>query len=328
MPTLPIPVFVFVALVFFTFSLLRAEKRQYALIILLGLCAAQSLIIAIARHYEVPFMRAVQPITATFIPVAAWPAYKNCTSGYLDILNMLHGLPPIFMALILVQTPHLLDAAIPSLFALYGALILLRSKSGIDVHLQSLFSNGEVPLQLWRIIALSLIASALSDVIIVFSLNAGWEQTVGWLISIFSLGNLLLVGYICLSPQMRVSRDTKHDTVRTNSHYDVTCWEALQNHMRSHRPYLDPDLTLARLARQLSVPAKTLSATINQSTHDNVSRYINEALIKEAQSFMENGSSVTSAMFASGFNTKSNFNREFKRVVGQRPTAWLAGQKL
>ncbi|MEO1795292.1 MAG: AraC family transcriptional regulator, partial [Pseudomonadota bacterium] len=29
-------------------------------------------------------------------------------------------------------------------------------------------------------------------------------------------------------------------------------------------------------------------------------------------------------MLASGFNTKSNFNREFSRVQGQSPTAWLA----
>ena len=34
------------------------------------------------------------------------------------------------------------------------------------------------------------------------------------------------------------------------------------------------------------------------------------------------GESVTEAMFASGFNTKSNFNREFLGVVGTSPSAW------
>jgi len=28
-------------------------------------------------------------------------------------------------------------------------------------------------------------------------------------------------------------------------------------------------------------------------------------------------------MFASGFNTKSNFNREFLRVIGASPRDWL-----
>jgi AraC-like DNA-binding protein len=32
--------------------------------------------------------------------------------------------------------------------------------------------------------------------------------------------------------------------------------------------------------------------------------------------------SVTTAMLDSGFNTKSNFNREFLRVTGASPSKW------
>ena len=38
----------------------------------------------------------------------------------------------------------------------------------------------------------------------------------------------------------------------------------------------------------------------------------------------------TDAMLASGFNTKSNFNREFRRVTGRTPSDWrdaAAGEK-
>lgn len=31
---------------------------------------------------------------------------------------------------------------------------------------------------------------------------------------------------------------------------------------------------------------------------------------------------VTTAMLESGFQTKSNFNREFRRVTGQSPANW------
>jgi AraC-like DNA-binding protein len=34
------------------------------------------------------------------------------------------------------------------------------------------------------------------------------------------------------------------------------------------------------------------------------------------------GENVTAAMLASGFNTKSNFNREFLRVTGKTPSAF------
>ncbi|NHF73821.1 AraC family transcriptional regulator [Paracoccus xiamenensis] len=38
------------------------------------------------------------------------------------------------------------------------------------------------------------------------------------------------------------------------------------------------------------------------------------------------GQSVADAMLSSGFNTKSNFNREFLRVAGASPSDWLQGE--
>jgi AraC-like DNA-binding protein len=93
--------------------------------------------------------------------------------------------------------------------------------------------------------------------------------------------------------------------------------------MARERPYLDPNLTLAHLARKLRVPAKALSATINRATGENVSRFVNAERIRHAQSLLLRGEAVTEAMLASGFNTKSNFNREFLRVTGKNPSDWL-----
>ncbi|MDO7630564.1 MAG: helix-turn-helix domain-containing protein, partial [Loktanella sp.] len=58
-------------------------------------------------------------------------------------------------------------------------------------------------------------------------------------------------------------------------------------------------------------------------TGENVSRYINAARINEAKAVLSSGENVTSAMLSSGFNTKSNFNREFLRVAGVSPSEWL-----
>ena len=44
--------------------------------------------------------------------------------------------------------------------------------------------------------------------------------------------------------------------------------------LESRRLYLDPELTLTRLARALHVPVKRLSAAINRSTGGNVSRHV------------------------------------------------------
>jgi AraC-like DNA-binding protein len=84
---------------------------------------------------------------------------------------------------------------------------------------------------------------------------------------------------------------------------------------------------LARLARKLIVPAKQLSAAINRTKGENVSRYINRQRIEEACRLLSTGQSITVAMLDSGFNTKSNFNREFLRVKGSNPSTWLQAGK-
>ncbi len=94
----------------------------------------------------------------------------------------------------------------------------------------------------------------------------------------------------------------------------------------AQRPFLDPDLTLSRLSRKLAVPAKHLSAAINRVKNENVSRYINRLRIDHACQLIGEGKSVTDAMLSSGFNTKSNFNREFLRVKGESPRKWLETQ--
>ncbi|WP_166418724.1 helix-turn-helix domain-containing protein [Cochlodiniinecator piscidefendens] len=71
-----------------------------------------------------------------------------------------------------------------------------------------------------------------------------------------------------------------------------------------------------------SKPEKRLSSAINRATGGNVSRYINSWRIRHACKLIEDGTSVTVAMQDSGFNTKSNFNREFLRKTGVSPSQW------
>lgn len=98
-------------------------------------------------------------------------------------------------------------------------------------------------------------------------------------------------------------------------------WAAFQ-FSETRKLHLDPDLTFTRLARVLQVPVKSPSIAVNRSTGDSVSRYVNGYRIREACRTMEWGARVTEAMLACGFNTKSNFNREFRRVTGKAPSTW------
>ena len=87
--------------------------------------------------------------------------------------------------------------------------------------------------------------------------------------------------------------------------------------------FRDENLTLARLARRAGVPARQISGAINRLARKNVSQYINDCRIGEACRLLrETDMSVTAAMFDSGFQTKSNFNREFRRVTSLSPASW------
>lgn len=72
------------------------------------------------------------------------------------------------------------------------------------------------------------------------------------------------------------------------------------------------------------MPAKRLSIAVNLVTGDNISRYVNGHRIAAACAALQAGQSATEAMFEAGFATKSNFNREFRRITGQTPSDWQA----
>lgn len=326
MPTFPIPVFVACVLGFASLRLWQQSGRATPMGLLLMLCAVQSLIIALAQHYGVPPMRAVQPLVAALIPPAAWMAYRNAASR----ADILHAIGPLAAGAALLVSPQFLDVLLPGLFVVYGALILRSAKDGTDAQPDVRLASGDLPARIWLVIGAALIASALSDVLIVAAQVAGYPELRHWIISVFSVGNLLVIGALSVSQHVQTVADDALDESAQASPdappppkvVDPEIWDRLQAFMQTQKPYLDPDLTLSRLSRKLGVPAKSLSATINLATGENVSRYINAARIAAAQSAILDGASITSAMLMSGFNTKSNFNREFLRVVGTSPSGW------
>lgn len=323
MPTLPIPVFVSFLLAFACLRLCVEQRRLSILGLLLALCAAQSFIIALAQHYMVPGMRWVQPVSAALVPPIAWLAYVITALRPAARGDLLHGLVPLAVLAALLVAPPFLDVLLPAAFVGYGVAILMQALRGADAQPQAILAHDNLPARIWLVIGAALVASALSDVLIVLAQATGRAEARGWIITVFSVGNLLLIGLFALSPYLRAEPRDAERPDEEIPEPDIELWERLQAFMARERPYLDPNLTLAQLARKLRVPAKALSATINRSTGENVSRFVNAERIRHAQSLLLRGQTVTEAMLASGFNTKSNFNREFLRVAGASPSDWL-----
>lgn len=91
--------------------------------------------------------------------------------------------------------------------------------------------------------------------------------------------------------------------------------------MNDKNIYTDSNLTLARVARRLSVPVRDVSTAINRITGENFSRYINGFRVRHAQDALrETELPITEVMFDAGFVSKSSFNTEFRRITGRTPS--------
>jgi len=97
----------------------------------------------------------------------------------------------------------------------------------------------------------------------------------------------------------------------------------ISNYMEYHKPYLDAELTLKKLAEQLKISPKKLTKILNQGMEKNFFEFVNQYRIEEIKSKIDAGEdenlTLLGIAFEAGFNSKSAFNRVFKQQTGITP---------
>jgi len=97
--------------------------------------------------------------------------------------------------------------------------------------------------------------------------------------------------------------------------------------LREKRPYRDPELTLADLARLAGMHPNTLSKVINSQTGKSFYDLINgcriDAFLQEVRKSENSQYTFMSIAYDCGFNSKASFNRNFKKHTGLTPTEYL-----
>ena len=99
--------------------------------------------------------------------------------------------------------------------------------------------------------------------------------------------------------------------------------KGLLHYMENSKPWLDPDLTLAKLAEDISIPPRHLSQLINEHRHENFYDFISRYRIEASKMLLHSADShktVLEVLYEVGFNTKSSFNTAFKKYTGTTPT--------
>ncbi|OJJ19271.1 hypothetical protein BKI52_20885 [marine bacterium AO1-C] len=102
--------------------------------------------------------------------------------------------------------------------------------------------------------------------------------------------------------------------------------QELQQMMSNEKPYLNPDLTLAKLAQSLNITTHTLSQVINEQFHQTYAEFVAHYRIEAAKQALvapdNPPKKIASIAFEVGFNTLSAFNTLFKKQTGMTPSSF------
>jgi AraC-like DNA-binding protein/uncharacterized membrane protein YuzA (DUF378 family) len=101
----------------------------------------------------------------------------------------------------------------------------------------------------------------------------------------------------------------------------------LNSLMEQEKLYINAELTLNKLAETLQVKDAVLSQVINSRFNKNFYDYINalrvEECIKMIREEKNQNYTLLSIAFDCGFNSKSSFNRNFRKFTGKSPSEFL-----
>ena len=94
--------------------------------------------------------------------------------------------------------------------------------------------------------------------------------------------------------------------------------------MENQKPYLDPELTLQRLAELINLTPHQLSYLINVGFNENFFWFVNRYRVLRVKELLldkeYNHISILGIAYESGFNYKTSFNTTFKKISSQTPT--------
>lgn len=108
--------------------------------------------------------------------------------------------------------------------------------------------------------------------------------------------------------------------INLNSEKNTDHFLKLAIYLENNQSYLNPDLSLQIIAKQLNLSPSKLSEIIKINTNQNFSDFINEIRIGEAKKFLKNKDfknyTIASIGLECGFNSKSTFYTAFKKFNG------------
>ncbi|OWV86583.1 AraC family transcriptional regulator [Rhizobium sp. N122] len=332
---IPLPFVIAVLLLILFVAVLRrddeeAPNRPFLALILLA--ALQSVLSGLRWGYGVQGVGLVAPVIAAMVPPLAHAGVSRLVRTSrrpLPARMALHAVPAAVILALMTVWRDAIDIALVLIFVGYAVAILLLMRPGADALRLAPF-EGAVPA--YRAIIFTAVALCLSasvDIFVFFDFTWAHGEHAVTVISVSNLAALVILGIAAAAasrsraPAEAAEVAPRPETSEDKTSEDKETIAAVDALMEAKKLYRDANLNLDRLARKTGIPARQISAAINRAMDKNVSQYVNDYRIGEACRLLAGTEKpVTEVMFEIGFQTKSNFNREFRRVTDMTPVAW------
>lgn len=98
---------------------------------------------------------------------------------------------------------------------------------------------------------------------------------------------------------------------------------SLRRSMEEEKLYLNPELSLDKLAKHIGIHPKTVSIILNQHLHKSFNDFINEYRVQEIKERLLKTETqkltIVGLAFECGFNSQPTFQRAFKNIIGVTP---------
>lgn len=331
MPLVPLPLVVTLLLLLLLAHLLRTRQDgppNPPFLVLIAGCAVQSTLAGLRWGYGIESVRLVQPVVAAALPALLAASFGGLAwEGRGWRAGWIHALAPLAVAILMGVRPHLVDTTVIAIYLGYAAMLLQLARSGPDGLSRAPLEGARPTWGALVVAACVLILSAGIDALVIVNLESGHDLRAATIVGVANLVGLVVLGgaaSVAGRRQPPPEAPGERPGAAAVDEEDLSAvFATVDRLVRDERLFLDTGLTLGRLARRAGVPARRVSMAINRIRQQNVSQYINGYRIAEACRLLrETDKSVTSVMFDVGFETKSNFNREFRRATGVSPAEW------
>ena len=342
MPSLPISFVTALAALVIAGMILRSSTgtrlSRTCFASLFGVFSLQALLVGLRFGYGIevlaPFQRALPfaagPLVYLGFRALADPAIAFWRTARVHLGFALLAIGAIWMSPVLFDVGalpslarHGVDLLITLSFLVYLTLLVRLHRRGPDAFEAAAF-NGVFRARRWLLAAILLLLGNLvldSVIAIDFAVAEGRRAAalIGWG-SVSVIATLLAAAIFYPRGDGLARRRPGTSGAPDGSEVDRALLARIDRLLSTTALHHDPDLSLSRLSRRLGEPARRVSEAINRQCGVNVSQYINARRVEEAaEQLASSDRPVGEIMQSVGFRTKSNFNREFRRLKGHSP---------